>query len=762
MTKTLYQALSWLVLLLSFFFILTLFRPLLEYSISVPGKKLFSTWEITFSDPIECKYKCKWLVLNESVKTELKKYRGFLGFRIKVKNSEIPKKVDSLAVFLGPIGDIDEAYWNGNFLGKTGDFFPKGQFNHHESRVYNIPSHFVLEHDNQELILRVQKVAGPGVGPYRVDPYLGESSFLYKHKKIRDFISITGVWVGATILFVFGIYYFILYQKLVARRDYLYAALTLVFAGVYGTCSSFIPYLYTSEPGSLFRIHAISAYLTIGFLVAFIREYFLIEDKLTKWLNVIVTTCCVLISSLIVDFDQGLLVMQVWYLYLVLFCLWTPWIFWKNKKSWKTISHSVLRIGLLILCITIIHDILVMLNLFRSNLISIYGMFAFLGGICVTLLREFTLNYIKIEREVAGYSQKIYDTALQVAHDIRSPLTALNVVSKDLSGLPEGSRVLLRSSVQRIQDIANNLVSEGEGYVQDSDKQIKQRNLEPALLLPIIEEIISEKRHQLSGKENLEIILESEQSYGLFANIDQHILKRIISNLINNSVEAFESSGKVVVKILENCVTDKILISVKDNGKGIPKNLLPKLGAKGTSFGKDKHEESGSGLGIYHAKSNIELWEGIFSIESKEGEGTEVKMYLPKAKVPTWFVPIINLKGIRNIVVLDDDESIHKVWEKRLNPYIKKQNIDLRHANCPQAFDKLVGKRKGLLCLCDYELLGFEETGLDVIKRNNLETISILVTSRYSDQAVLKKCNQLGIKLIPKTLADLVPFTVKE
>lgn len=311
LTKAFYQISSWFGLFVSLFFILTLIKPIVPYSIKVPGQKLVSKWEITFSDPVECKHECNWFKVNKSINTMLNKYRGFLGFRIKAKSSEIPK-VEDLAVFLGPIGDIDETYWNGNLLGKTGKFFPKGQFNHHENRVYNIPNHVILQQDNQELLLRVQKIAGPGVGPYRVEPYLGESELLYKHKKIRDFISITGVWVGAIVLFVFGIYHFVLFQKLVSRKDYLFAALTLIFAGVYGVYASFVPYLYTSEPGSLFRLHAISAYLAIGFLVVFIREYFFVKEKFTQWLNIGVTAFCVLINGLVVDFDQGLLVMQIW------------------------------------------------------------------------------------------------------------------------------------------------------------------------------------------------------------------------------------------------------------------------------------------------------------------------------------------------------------------------------------------------------------------------------------------------------------------
>ncbi|HMQ11120.1 MAG TPA: HAMP domain-containing sensor histidine kinase [Oligoflexia bacterium] len=369
-------------------------------------------------------------------------------------------------------------------------------------------------------------------------------------------------------------------------------------------------------------------------------------------------------------------------------------------------------------------------------------------------------------KTIEDEEKKIYllsikeDIAQQVAHDIRSPLTALNVVSKDLSGLPEESRVLLRSSIERIQDIANNLVSKSEMYDRGVEDNIGQEVLRSKLLLPIIEEILSEKRYQLKDKVHVDITLDSEEAYGLFAKVDERILKRVLSNLINNSIEAFEDSGKVVVQIAKCIRYDEVLISVKDDGKGIPKNILPKLGQKGVSFGKAANQESGAGLGLYYAKYNIEKWGGRFAIESEQGKGTEIKLYLPNTESPDWFVQRINLSGIKTIIILDDDESIHKVWDKRLKTYVKKYNIDLKHARCPEDFKLLIEGQANLLCLCDYELLGFEETALDLIEENSLEAVSILVTCRYAEEKVQERCEKLGIKLIPKTSADLVPLTV--
>ncbi|MBU0505667.1 HAMP domain-containing histidine kinase, partial [bacterium] len=363
--------------------------------------------------------------------------------------------------------------------------------------------------------------------------------------------------------------------------------------------------------------------------------------------------------------------------------------------------------------------------------------------------------------------------ASQVAHDIRSPLSALNMVTHDLKELPEEERLIIRSAVQRIEDIANDLATKRHKAQGVGLKEKNQNNLEvkAKLLSSLVEQMVSEKRTEYRSKTGVNIESQFDAtSYGLFAKINSREFKRIISNLINNSIEALKDKGNISLSM--TTVNDSMIqLSVTDDGEGIPADIIPKLMQKGASFGKEEHKKSGSGLGLYHAKETIESWGGKIFIESKIDFGTSVTIFLPKQFSPDWFLPEINIPGTMKyaprIVILDDDESIHRVWDTRFNE-VKLPNENVYHFYNPDQIinwytsKKLLLMKAPLLVLCDYELLDCDKTGLQVIEELGIEKNAVLVTSHYEERNIRNNCARLGVKLLPKNLAGFVPISVIE
>jgi hypothetical protein len=179
----------------------------------------------------------------------------------------------------------------------------------------------------------------------------------------------------------------------------------------------------------------------------------------------------------------------------------------------------------------------------------------------------------------------------------------------------------------------------------------------------------------------------------------------------------------------------------------------------GATFGKEK----GSGLGLYHAKRAVESWGGQMQIDSEMGKGTQVTVCLPKALPPDWFVSEIEITEETCLVILDDDNSIHQVWHARFDA-LNIQRDRIFHFTSPHTiiswYRENKGKANSHLFFCDYELLGNEENGLDVIEQLEIGSSSILVTSRFEEEGVKDSCKKLGVKLLPKNLAGFVPIKV--
>jgi len=350
----------------------------------------------------------------------------------------------------------------------------------------------------------------------------------------------------------------------------------------------------------------------------------------------------------------------------------------------------------------------------------------------------------------------------QVAHDIRSPLAALDSVLKDVSQLPEEKRIIIRSAVGRIRDIANNLIEKNrKSHAIVAGKSGNAAAAEPAsieLLSSHIDPLITEKRLQVRSKIGIEIEARLDTgSYGLFAQVQPVEFKRALSNLINNAIEALGDKGSV--KVVLDSKDDQILIRVQDNGKGIPPEILVKLGQRGETHGKAE----GSGLGLYHARTSVESWGGTIEMASEIGKGTTVTVILPQAQPPEWFVSKLELTVGGAVVILDDDTSIHHIWQGRFDSIrVKEQGIEVFHFSTPWELRVWVkdnpAKAPSALYLTDYELIGHKETGLGLVEELGLGERAILITSRYEEKGILKECQRLKVRMIPKGLAGFVPI----
>lgn len=372
------------------------------------------------------------------------------------------------------------------------------------------------------------------------------------------------------------------------------------------------------------------------------------------------------------------------------------------------------------------------------------------------------------------FTEAVGAVAQQVAHDIRSPLSALNMVSSSLIDVSEEKRLLIRNAIQRINDIANDLLAKGKQAADQLDLKSSfgpspesnlAQNQEVILLPALVDSLVSEKRIQYRDQINVQIQSDFKDSFGAFVIGNGKELMRLLSNLINNSVEAFtDKKGEVTVSI--RLYKDRVHLSIRDNGRGIPPEVLLKLGEAGVTHGKEGFG-SGNGLGVYHAKKTIESAGGRLEINSQVEMGTMIEIHLPRIGSPAWFLDKILLKSGMEILSLDDDLTIHQIWKGRLDSLQATQkNIFLRNFTSAREFKSLVkslpeGSIQNKYFLIDYELLAQATTGLDVIEELGLRENVVLVTSRYEEPEIKRRCELLKIKLLPKSLSGFVPMILE-
>jgi signal transduction histidine kinase len=350
--------------------------------------------------------------------------------------------------------------------------------------------------------------------------------------------------------------------------------------------------------------------------------------------------------------------------------------------------------------------------------------------------------------------------ASQVAHDIRSPLSALNMITSSLDEVSEDKRAIIRSSIQRINDIANDLLKKGKSPQTDVTTESTQQTKTDSLLTSVAESILSEKRVQFKNKIKIQISLDTSKAYGIFVAINESEFKRVLSNIINNAVEAIGDNVGVVNLTLEK-QNNSAIIKITDNGPGIPENILEKLGKESVTFGKE-NSDSGSGIGVLHAKNTIESYGGSFSIQSKQGKGTTITLSLPISTTPVWFLETLNINQEETLIICDDDSSIHSLWKERFSSY---PNHKILNFSTLKEIENWLSISENLnssfKLLIDFEFSNESGDGLSLISKYNLNEKSILITSHFEESNIISKCTDDNIKQIPKNLAGIVPIKIQ-
>lgn len=220
------------------------------------------------------------------------------------------------------------------------------------------------------------------------------------------------------------------------------------------------------------------------------------------------------------------------------------------------------------------------------------------------------------------------------AHDLKNPLVAIRAYAQLLQG--EASRETTISSSRRserlgrIQEAADRMTA-----LANELGEIALLELEVSRPLSLSEtDLVALVRRcalsELQPEDAARVKVVAPGEGTVVGQVDAPILERVVANLLHNAAR-YSLNGEVITVTIEAPVGRGMRIVVADQGLGIPAEDLPHVFERYRRGSNVADRIEGSGIGLATCREGIEGHGGTIEVDSREGEGTRVSVWLPLA-----------------------------------------------------------------------------------------------------------------------------------
>jgi len=243
-------------------------------------------------------------------------------------------------------------------------------------------------------------------------------------------------------------------------------------------------------------------------------------------------------------------------------------------------------------------------------------------------LRE---SYEKL-KQLENIKELLYQT---IVHDLKTPLTSLigglELLSLKSACLPHPetswSPQCLLNIAYRLLRLIQNLLDVAR--MEEGKLQPNYTDIDIRILFKEIEKMFSVEAERRS----IFVYWKVEKNLPIF-KADKDFLMRILENLVSNALKNVKSEiGKISLIATFDNINNCIVISVIDNGRGIPKKDLEKIFDKFEQARlREKNKKYTTGLGLTFCKLAVEAHGGKINVESKIGKGTKFTFTIPLKK----------------------------------------------------------------------------------------------------------------------------------
>jgi signal transduction histidine kinase len=247
--------------------------------------------------------------------------------------------------------------------------------------------------------------------------------------------------------------------------------------------------------------------------------------------------------------------------------------------------------------------------------------------------RRIAEEKIRVLNESIAYESLKTEFFANLSHELRTPLnvifSSMQMLNVSISNCSDQTTKniatkyfkSMKQNCFRLLRLVNNLID-----ISKVDSGYFDLNLENTDIVSLVENITLSVAEYIESK-SISLIFDTEIEEKVIA-LDPEKMERIMLNLLSNATKFTDSGGQVLVYICQR--EDKIVISVKDSGIGIPEEKLEVIFVRFTQVDKSlTRKREGSGIGLYLVKSLVELHGGNITVNSRVGEGSEFTIGLP-------------------------------------------------------------------------------------------------------------------------------------
>ncbi|GAB0156155.1 HAMP domain-containing sensor histidine kinase [Chryseobacterium sp. Alg-005] len=291
-------------------------------------------------------------------------------------------------------------------------------------------------------------------------------------------------------------------------------------------------------------------------------------------------------------------------IFLILFSIWISWVTSNN------LAKTITKFSDMITRITLFENELRPIRYYKNDELN-------------ALARAYNRMILQIqdqkERLRFKASEEAWrEMAKQVAHEVKNPLTPMKLTIQNFErkfdpedpNIRERVKQMSKTMVDQIDLIATVASAFSEfAKLPEKNNEVINLNAEVEDILRVF---------------NDESIFLHTNKNNIMINMDRIYLSRIITNLVTNAKQAQSDERKLIINVDVEQHQRRVMISVQDNGIGIPENMYERIFEPNFTS-----KNSGMGLGLSMVRKMVEDYKGEISVKSEVGKGSTFTITLP-------------------------------------------------------------------------------------------------------------------------------------